>query len=112
MADRDRYYLDRKMSPNKVNEEQVETDFQTIARIRNIAWQRHPEDVMALSDRLCVQMMTDVMPKRRRRLYRALVDYFEEVLEERFETEKDSRPEEARQTALNYVRQLIRGSED
>ena len=100
------------MTGRAVDEDQVERDFAAIGEVRRIAWQRAPEDVMALVDRLRVVLLTEKMPRRRRRLYRALIDYFEEVLEERFETEAGSDPRTARQSALDYVRDLLRGDED
>lgn len=100
------------MSRSAVDEKQVERDFGTVSEIRRIAWQRAPQDVLALADRLRVQLMTEEMPKRRRRLYRSLIDYFDEVLEERFEAEPDANRKTARRSALDYVRDIIRGNED
>lgn len=100
------------MTDRGVDERQVERDFQTVGEIRRIAWQRQPEDVLALIERLRVQLLTERMPRRRRRLYRALIDYLDEVLEERFDSEKDVEPDAARKSALGYVRDIIKGIDD
>lgn len=95
-----------------VDEDQVQRDFDTISEIRRIAWQRKPEDVMALADRLRVVLMTEILPRRRRRLYRALIDYFDDVLDDRFEAEAGADRHTARRSALEYVRDMLRGTEE
>lgn len=100
------------MTKRPVDEMQVDRDFASIGEIRRIAWQRSPQDVMALADRLRVTLMTETMPRRRRRLYRALIDYFEDVLDDRFEAEADSDRGTARRSALEYVRDMLRGDEE
>jgi hypothetical protein len=100
------------MSERAIDEAQVERDLNAIGEIRRIAWQRDTVDVVALIERLRVQLIVEDMPRRRRRLYRSLIDYFEEVVEERFETETGHDRKTARRSALEYVRDLIRGTED
>lgn len=101
-----------KMSMQPVSEDQVERDFNAIGELRRIAWQRNTSDVMALIERLRVQMIVEDMPRRRRRLIRALIDYFEEVLDERFETEGGHDRRAARKSALEYVRDIIKGIDE
>ena len=100
------------MSMAPVNEGQVERDFHTIGEIRRIAWQRNTSDVMALIERLRVQLIVEDMPRRRRRLVRSLIDYFEEVLDERFESEGGHDRKSARKSALEYVRDIIKGIDE
>jgi hypothetical protein len=95
----------------KINEGQVDRDFAAIDEIRWIAWQRNPQDVAALCDRLRVMLMTTDLPKRRRRLYRALIDYYDEVLDERLDAEGMPSRGDLRQSALNYVRDILKSSD-
>ncbi|MGB0632642.1 MAG: hypothetical protein ACPGRZ_18280, partial [Alphaproteobacteria bacterium] len=61
-------------------------------------------NVQALVDRLQTRLYTVEMPKRRRRLYRALIDYYEDVLEAR---EDSKGPARDRLTPLEYARRII-----
>ena len=71
------------VSSGEVGESQVDLDIDTIGPLREIAWKRSHANVQALIDRLQARIYTIKMPKRRRRPYRALIDYYEEVLEAR-----------------------------
>jgi hypothetical protein len=97
------------VSSGEVDESQVDLDIDTIGHLREIAWKRSPANVQALIDRLQAQIYTIKMPKRRRRLYRALIDYYEEVLEAR---EDSAGPARERLSPLEYARQIIKGIED
>ena len=97
------------MSSGEVDESQVDLDIDTIGHLREIAWKRSPANVQALIDRLQAQIYTIKMTKRRRRLYRALIDYYEEVLEAR---EDSAGPARERLSPLEYARQIIKGIED
>ncbi|MEX2455104.1 MAG: hypothetical protein WD470_10390 [Rhodospirillaceae bacterium] len=100
------------MKNGGIDEAQIERDFNTVGEIRRIAWQRDPADVMALIERLRVQMMVEDMPRRRRRLYRSLIDYFEEVLDDRFEKDGNTDRPAARRSVREYVRDILRGMDD
>ena len=100
------------MTKGVIDERQVDRDFHAISEIRRIAWQRDPVDVIALIERLRVHLMIEDMPRRRRRMYRALIDYFEDVMEDRFEKEGHADRRTARCSALEYVRDIIKGIDD
>ena len=96
----------------RVDEDQVERDVKAITQIRNIAWQRNPQDVMALINRLRVQLMVEELPRRRRRYIRALIEYYEDVLEERLAKMTSPDSGRIRRSAVQYLRDFIKGMED
>lgn len=100
------------MSNGPINEAQVERDLETIGSIRDMAWQRSPETLLALIDRLRVKLIVEDISRRQRHVYRTIIDYFEDVLEERFDKEKNARREPARRTARAYVRDFLKSLDD
>ncbi len=71
------------------------------------AWHSDPAEVQALIDRLSVETFVDKVSHPRRQVYRALIDYLENALEER----EDADPEKERKRAgrQTYLQRLIRG---
>ena len=96
------------MTGRKIDEKQVDRDIAQIAAIRDMAWQRSPENLLALSERLQVILLTEDVPRRRRQVYRALIDYFEDVLEERIEKDDDTDAQKVRRTAGAYLRNILK----
>lgn len=100
------------MEKDLINEEQVERDMATLANIRSLAWQRSPTNLLALIDRLRVKLMIEDISRRQRRVYRAIIDYYEDILEERFKKEETADPQKARRSATAYVRDLLKSLDD
>jgi len=96
------------LTGRKIDEKQVDRDIAQIAAIRDMAWQRSPENLLALSERLQVILLTEDVPRRRRQVYRALIDYFEDVLEERIEKDDDTDAQKVRRTAGAYLRNILK----
>jgi cytochrome P450 len=96
------------MAGGKINEKQVDQDIEQIRKIREMAWHRSPENLLALSERLQVILLTEDVPRRRRQVYRALIDYFEDVLEERIEKDDDTDAIKVRRTAGAYLRGILK----
>lgn len=96
------------MTGRKIDEKQVDRDVAQIATIRDMAWQRSPENLLALSERLQVILLTEDVPRRRRQVYRALIDYFEDVLEERIEKDDDTDATKVRRTAGAYLKNILK----
>lgn len=96
------------MTGRKIDEKQVDRDVAQIATIRDMAWQRSPENLLALSERLQVILLTEDVPRRRRQVYRALIDYFEDVLEERIEKDDDTDAKKVRRTAGAYLKNILK----
>lgn len=71
------------------------------------AWHADPAEVQALIDRLSVESFIDKVSRPRRQVYRALIDYLENALEER----EDADPEKERKRAgrQSYLQRLIKG---
>ena len=95
-----------------INEEQVERDLAMLGNIRSLAWQRSPANLLALIDRLRVKLMVEDISRRQRHVYRAVIDYFEDVLEERFKQEKNADPKNVRRSARAYVRDILKSFDD
>lgn len=95
-----------------INEAQVEKDLATLANIRNLAWQRSPANLLALIDRLRVKLMIEDISRRQRRVYRAIIDYYEDILEQRIKEEKDTDPGKIRRSATAYVRDLLKSLDE
>lgn len=100
------------MNVTNLDEAQIERDLKTLSAIRDIAWQRSPETLLGLIDRIRVKLIVDDIPRRQRRVYRTIIDYFEDVLDERFDKETHTRREPARRTARAYVRDFLKSLED
>ncbi len=100
------------MANANINENQVEQDLDQIAKIREIAWQRSPENLLALKERLQVKLLTDDIPRRRRRVYRSIIDYFEEVLEERIAKDNSTDRAKVRRTGASYLRDFLKTLDD
>lgn len=71
------------------------------------AWHSDPAEVQALIDRLAVESLIDKVSRPRRQVYRALIDYLENALEDR----EDADPEEERKRSgrQSYLQRLIKG---
>ena len=95
-----------------IDEAQVERDLATLANIRSIAWQRSPANLLALIDRLRVKLMIEDISRRQRHVYRAIIDYYEDILEERFKQEENVDPQKTRRSATAYVRDLLKSFDD
>lgn len=100
------------MPDDKVDEAQLERDLKLIAGIRAIAWQRSPANLLALLDRLRVMLLIEDITRRQRRVYRTIIDYLEDVLEERLEKHEKADRAQARRTASAYLRDLLKSLED
>tara|TARA_R110000868_G_scaffold100722_6_gene277130 strand:- start:11754 stop:12095 length:342 start_codon:yes stop_codon:yes gene_type:complete len=101
-----------KLTIDQINQALVEQDLDQIAKIREIAWQRSPENLLALMERLQVKLLTDDMPRRRRRVYRSIIDYFEDVLEERIEKDESKDRAKVRRTGASYLRGFLKSMDD
>ncbi|MDF1720145.1 MAG: hypothetical protein P1U65_05700 [Minwuia sp.] len=88
-------------------QELAEKRLDTIKSILGSAWRSDPVEVQVLIDRLTVETLVDKISKPRRQVYRALIDYLEDALEER----EDADPEEVRQRTgrQSYLQRLIKG---
>lgn len=89
------------------HQEFAERRLESLKNLLGTAWQAEPEEVQALIDRLSVETFVDKISKPRRQVYRALIDYLENALEER----EDADPEEIRKRAgrQSYLQRLIKG---
>jgi len=100
------------MTKDNVNEQQVELDLETLGKIRDIAWQRNPQTLLALIERLQVKLLVEDLSRRQRHVYRAIIDYFEDVLEERVEQDEATDRDQVRRTAGSYVRNFLKSLDD
>ncbi len=100
------------MATDRINLEQVERDLELIADIRRMAWQRSPQNLLALIEGLQVKLLVENISRRQRQVFRAIIDYFEDVLEERIEKDEKVDGDEVRRSAYDYVRNLLKGLDD
>ena len=96
------------MTTHIIDEEQIDRDIEHIRELRDMAWQRSPQNLLALTERLQVILLTEDVPRRRRQVYRALIDYFEDVLEERIEKDDDTDGDKVRRTAGAYLKDILK----
>jgi hypothetical protein len=90
-------------------EDRVEKEFDRLKLFLALAWRENPRFVQALADRIAVEHLTGDAARARRRVYRAMVDYIEDALEER---EGASREAERRSEGRkSYLRRLLEGDE-
>lgn len=94
-----------------VDEERVEADFESFAKLTRLAWSRDLAHVEALIERLRVEVIMAPMQRGRKQLYRAAIDYFDDVLDERYEKAGLDR-EGSRQSAVAYLKRLLDGISD
>ena len=89
------------------HQELAERRLESLKNLLGTAWRSDPAEVQALIDRLSVETFVDKISKPRRQVYRALIDYMENALEER----EDADPEEIRKRAgrQSYIQRLIKG---
>ena len=100
------------MQTDRVDEGQVERDLELIAQIRRMAWQRNPPTLLALIEGLQVKLLLEDISRRQRQMYRAIIEYYEDVLEERIEKDDDVDGDEVRRTASSYIRNLLKALDD
>lgn len=100
------------MADDRIKEEQVERDLEMIGQLRGLAWQRSPQNLSALIERLQIKILVEDMTRRQRNVYRSIIDYFEDVLEERIEQDDDVDRTEVRRTATSYVRNILKSLDD
>ena len=92
----------------QVDEQKVEQDLESLERFCRTAWQSDLQNVEALIERLQVEMIVQRYPRRKKAIYRAVIDYMEDVLDRRYEKADDDR-DTVRQGVLDYVSELIKG---
>jgi hypothetical protein len=92
---------------SNAHQELAERRLESLKNLLGTAWRSDPAEVQALIDRLSVETFVDKISKPRRQVYRALIDYMENALEER----EDADPEEIRKRAgrQSYLQRLIKG---
>lgn len=100
------------MANDRINEQQIEADLEVIGKIRTMAWQRDPHSLLALSERLQAKLLVEDLPRRQRQVYRAIIDYFEDVLEERIEMDDATDRTQVRRTVGAYVRNFLKSLDD
>lgn len=100
------------MTNNSVDEQQVEDDLEQIAKIRSIAWQRKPENLLALIEAIQVKLLMEDISRRQRQVYRTIIDYFEDVLEERIEKDDNTKLSEVRESVSGYIRNVLKSLDD
>ena len=100
------------MANYQVNETQIEQDLDMLGNIRSIAWQRDPQTLLALIERLQVKLVVEDLPRRQRQVYRAIIDYFESVLEDRIESDQKTDREQVRRTAKDYLRDFLKSFDE
>lgn len=96
------------MAKDRIDEKQVDLDLKQIEKFRNIAWQRNPQTLLALIERLKVTLLLEKMPRRRRNVYRAIIDYYEDVLEERVDKDDDVEGAQVQHEGASYLRKLLK----
>jgi hypothetical protein len=100
------------MTNNSVDEQQVEDDLEQIAKIRSIAWQRKPENLLALIEAIQIKLLMEDISRRQRQVYRTIIDYFEDVLEERIEKDDNTKLSEVRESVSGYIRNVLKSLDD
>jgi len=100
------------MTNNSVDEQQVEDDLEQIAKIRSIAWQRKPENLLALIEAIQLKLLMEDISRRQRQVYRTIIDYFEDVLEERIEKDDNTKLSEVRESVSGYIRNVLKSLDD
>ena len=100
------------MAVDRLDEEQIESDLELIGRIRDIAWQRNPKTLLALIERLQVYLLVEDISRRHRRVYRAIIDYFEDILEDRIEKDENVDRDLVRRSVNDYIRDLLKSLDD
>lgn len=95
----------------KVNEKLIEKDLAEIENLFGIAWHNSFMTTEALLERLRVEIMISRPSRRKRRVYRALIDYIEDVLEERYADEEQDRPEKRKQV-MDYIKGVLNSVDD
>jgi hypothetical protein len=100
------------MTNNSVDEQQVEDDLEQIAKIRSIAWQRKPENLLALIEAIQLKLLMEDISRRQRQVYRTIIDYFEDVLEERIEKDDNTKLSEVRESVSGYIRNVLKSLGD
>ncbi|MFT5487547.1 MAG: hypothetical protein ACI9JL_004567 [Paracoccaceae bacterium] len=100
------------LANDRIDEKQVDTDLGQIGKIREIAWQRNPQTLLAIIERMQVNLVLEDMPRRRRQMHRAIIDYFEDVLEERIERDANTDREQVRGEGSSYLRGFLKSLND
>lgn len=100
------------MANERIDEQLVERDLELLGKIRAIAWQRNPHNLLALIERLQVKLVIEDMSRRQRQVYRAIIDYFEDVLEERIDKDENTDHNNVRRTVSDYVRGFLKSLDD
>lgn len=96
------------MDEYHIREEKVEQDIALLERVCQTAWQRDIATVEGLVERMRVELIIKTFPRRKRAVYHALIEYMEDVLEQRYENTEHDR-ETVRRTVLNYISRLMQG---
>lgn len=91
-----------------IDEALVDRDLEMIERVMRFPWHRDLKHVEALTERLRVELIVRELRGSQKQLYRAIIDRFEDVLEERYEKEDEDR-DKLRRSVLAYVRSLWSG---
>ncbi|WP_417518067.1 hypothetical protein [Minwuia sp.] len=86
-------------------EDHVEKEFDKLKLLLALAWRENPAFVQALADRLSVESITGDASRPRKRVYRAMVDFLEDALEER--EDASLKTERKRAGRRSYLQRLF-----
>ncbi|WP_416900026.1 MAG: hypothetical protein ACMVY4_10130 [Minwuia sp.] len=91
-------------------EDKVEKEFDKLKLFLALAWRENPVFVQMMIDRLSVENLTADVTRPRRQIYRTIIDYLEDALEER--TDADRKRERGREGRKGYIKRFFdRGSD-
>lgn len=89
----------------EVNDQHIEELFESIKKTAALARREELRDVEALIERIRVAMMIEPLSRPRKALYRAIIDYYEDILEERYDQAEHERGA-ARRSVVDYFKRL------
>ena len=73
----------------QLNGQKAEQNLESLKRFCGTAWQSDLQNVEALIERLQIEMIVQRYPRRKKAIYRAVIDCMEDVLERRYEKTSD-----------------------
>ena len=95
----------------EIREQRVDEHFSLLARFIGNARLNDVSHVQAVIERIQVEMMIGRVSGRRKRFYRAAIEYLEDIVEERHEKE-DVDDESIHKAVRKYVKQLFESLSD
>jgi len=100
-----------KMMTMDLDEPHIEKQFKQLKHFADGVWHTDLTNVEAIVERIRLELIIEQVRNPRKTFYRAVIDYLEDVVDERYKKENKN-PEASRRSVREYIKSFLDGTDD